>query len=164
MYLAHYGFARPPFSLVPDPACLFLSDQHRMGLSLLQYGLSESVGGLTVITGAVGSGKTTLLRTMLRQLDADKLTMGIINNTVGMDDKLMHWVVSSYNLPYEGRDSLTLLRSFQQFLINQYTQGKSTVLVVDEAQNLSPLALEELRLLTNINTERDQLLKIVLIG
>ena len=164
MYLAHYGFKQAPFNLAPDPDSLYLSEKHSLGLSLLQYGLSESVGGLTVITGAVGAGKTTLLRKLLQQLDYQRLTVGVINNTFNLDGKLIHWVVSAFNLPYEGRDSLALFREFQQYLINQYAQGKITVLIVDEAQNLNDKALEELRLLTNINAERDQLLKIVLLG
>lgn len=164
MYLAHYGFKQAPFNLAPDPECLYLSEKHSVGLSLLQYGLSESVGGLTVITGAVGAGKTTLLRKLLQQLDYEHLTVGVINNTLGFEDKLIHWVVSAFNLPYEGRDGLALFREFQQYLINQYAHGKVTVLIVDEAQNLNDKALEELRLLTNINAERDQLLKIVLLG
>jgi type II secretory pathway predicted ATPase ExeA len=164
MYLQHYGFKRAPFNLAPDPDCLYLSEKHSLGLSLLQYGLSESVGGLTVITGSVGAGKTTLLRKLLQQIDYTRLTVGVINNTLGFDEKLIHWVVSAFNLPYEGRDGLALFREFQQYLINQFAQGKITVLIVDEAQNLNDKALEELRLLTNINAERDQLLKIVLIG
>lgn len=164
MYFEHYGFTHAPFSLAPDPDNLYLSEKHSLGLSLLKYGLSDSVGGLTVITGAVGAGKTTLLRKLLQQLDYDRLTIGVINNTLGFEDKLIHWVVSAFNLPYEGRDSIALFREFQQYLINQYAQGKITVLIVDEAQNLNDKALEELRMLTNINAERDQLLKIVLLG
>ncbi len=164
MYLEHYGFKQAPFNLAPDPDCLYLSEKHSLGLSLLRYGLSESVAGLTVITGAVGAGKTTLLRKLLQQLDYSRLTVGMINNTMGFEGKLIHWVVSAFNLPYEGRDGLALFREFQQYLINQYAQGKITVLIVDEAQNLDDKALEELRLLTNINAEKDQLLKIVLLG
>jgi general secretion pathway protein A len=164
MYLEHYGLKQMPFNLTPDPDSLYLSDKHSAGLSLLQYGLTESVGGLTVITGAVGAGKTTLLRKLLQQLDYGRLTVGVINNTLNFDDKLIHWVVSAFNLPYENRDSITLFREFQHYLISQYAEGKITVLIVDEAQNLNDRALEELRLLTNINADRDQLLKIVLLG
>lgn len=164
MYLSHYGFSQLPFNMVPDPTCLYLSEKHSLGLSLLQYGLSESVGGLTVITGAVGAGKTTLLRKLLQQLDYSTLTVGVINNTIGMDNNLMHWVASAFNLPYEGLDNLVVLRNFQRYLIGRYAQRRITVLIVDEAQNLSEQALEELRLLTNINAGHDQLLKIVLLG
>jgi type II secretory pathway predicted ATPase ExeA len=164
MYLEHYGFQRAPFNLPPDPDCLYLSEKHQLGLSMLQYGLSESVGGLTVITGAVGSGKTTLLHKLLQQLDYSRLNVGVINNTFGFDAKLIGWVVSAFNLPYEAREPITLFREFQQFLIDEYARGKITVLIIDEAQNLDSKALEELRLLTNINAGRDQLLKIVLLG
>lgn len=164
MYLAHYGFKHAPFNLAPDPDCLYLSEKHSIGLSLLRYGLSDTVGGLTVITGAVGAGKTTLLRKLLQQLDYEHLNIGVINNTLGFEDKLIHWIVSAFNLPYQGRDSIVLFREFQQFLISQYAKGKISVLIVDEAQNLNGRALEELRMLTNINAERDQLLKIVLLG
>lgn len=164
MYLTHYDFTQLPFNMAPDPACLYLSEKHRVGLSLLQHGLSESVGGLTVITGAVGAGKTTLLRKLLKQLDYNRLSVGVINNTMGLDNKLMHWVASAFNLPYEGLDSLVVLRDFQRYLISRYSQRRTTVLIVDEAQNLTDTALEELRLLTNINAGHDQLLKIVLLG
>lgn len=164
MYLEHYGFSQPPFNLAPDPDCLYLSDKHRMGLSLLQYGLSDSVGGLTVITGAVGAGKTTLLRKLLQQIDYERLNVGVINNTLDFDSHLIHWVASAFNMTYEGKDGIALFREFQQYLINQYARGKLTVLIVDEAQNLHAKSLEELRLLTNINAEKDQLLKIVLLG
>ena len=164
MYLEHYGFKQAPFNLSPDPDCLYLSSKHRVGLSMLQYGLSESGGGLTVITGDVGAGKTTLLRKMLQQLDYERLNVGVINNTMGFEEHLIRWVASAFKLPYEDKDDITLFRLFQQYLIDQYARGKQTVLIVDEAQNLLAKSLEELRLLTNINAQRDQLLKIVLLG
>lgn len=164
MYLEHYGLRAAPFNLSPDPDYLYLSAKHRLGLSMLQYGLSEASGGLTVITGAVGAGKTTLLRKLLQQLDYEHLNVGVINNTLGFEEHLIRWVASAYNLPFEGRDSITVFRDFQQYLIQQYGRGKQTVLIIDEAQNLQEKSLEELRLLTNINAERDQLVKIVLVG
>lgn len=164
MYLEHFGLQKAPFKLAPDPDCLYLSDKHRLGLSMLQYGLSDSVGGITVISGAVGSGKTTLLQKLLQQLDYTRLQVGVINNTLGFDQGLINWVASAFNLAHTGRDEITLFRDFQKYLIDQYAQGKITVLIVDEAQNLTSKTLEELRLLTNINAGRDQLLKIVLLG
>jgi type II secretory pathway predicted ATPase ExeA len=164
MYLEHYGFKQAPFNLAPDPDCLYLSSKHRIGLSMLQYGLSEATGGLTVITGDVGAGKTTLLRKMLQMLDYDRLNVGVINNTLGFEEHLIRWVASAFKLPYEDKDDISLFRLFQQYLIDQYARGKQTVLIVDEAQNLLAKSLEELRLLTNINAEKDQLLKIVLLG
>lgn len=164
MYLDHFGLRQAPFALNPDPEYLYLSKKHQLALSLLQYGLTEAGGGLTVITGAVGAGKTTLLRKLLQQVDYDRLTVGLINNTLSFDEHLIHWVASAFNLPYEGKDGITVFRSFQQYLIDQYALGKQTVLIVDEAQNLQDKSLEELRLLTNINAERDQLVKIILVG
>jgi len=164
MYLDHFGLRQAPFTLSPDPDCLYLSKKHQLGLSLLQYGLTEAGGGLTVITGAVGAGKTTLLRKMLQQIDYDQLTVGMINNTLGFEEHLIRWVASAFNLPIEGKEGITVFREFQQYLIDQYAQGKQTVLIVDEAQNLQEKSLEELRLLTNINAERDQLVKIILVG
>lgn len=164
MYLEHFGLTRPPFNLIPDPDYLYLSGKHRLGLSLLRYGLTEAGGGLTVISGHIGAGKTTLLRKLLQELDYSSLNVGLINNTADFPDHLIRWVASAFQLDYESRESLAIFRDFQQYLIDQYARGKQTVLIIDEAQNLNEKSLEELRLLTNINAERDQLLKIVLVG
>jgi type II secretory pathway predicted ATPase ExeA len=164
MYKKHFGLKDKPFNLIPDPDYLYLSSKHKIGLSLLEYGLMETAAGLTVITGEVGAGKTTLIRKLMRRIDYDELTVGIINNTGTIQHELMSWVVSSFNLVHEGKDNVVLFRDFQQFLINEYASGKRTVLIVDEAQNLGPGALEDLRMLTNINADRDQLLQIVLVG
>lgn len=164
MYLAHFGLQKAPFKLAPDPDYLYLSTKHQLGLSLLRYGLTEAGGGLTVITGHVGAGKTTLLRQLLRELDNTKTTIGLLNNTFGFEEHLIRWVASSFDIPLEGRESISVFRDFQRFLIDEYASGRQTILIVDEAQNLSDKSLEEIRLLTNINADQDQLLKIVLIG
>jgi type II secretory pathway predicted ATPase ExeA len=164
MYLEHFGLKDKPFNLTPDPDYLYLSKKHQMGLSLLEYGLMETAAGLTVISGDVGAGKTTLIRKLIRRIDYDTLTIGIINNTAVFQDELMSWVASAYGLAHEGKDRLTMFREFQKFLIDEFAHGRRTVLIVDEAQNLGANALEELRMLTNINADRDQLLQIVLVG
>lgn len=164
MYLDHYGFKEPPFSLAPDPECLYPSKKHNLCLSLLQYGVSDAVAGLTVITGAVGAGKTTLVQMLLKKIDYDFLNVGVINNTFAFDENLMSWVVSAFNLVHEDKDQIVLFREFQQYLINEYAVGKRTLIIIDEAQNLSEKSLEQLRLLTNINVGKDQLLKIILVG
>lgn len=164
MYLEHFGLQRAPFKLAPDPDYLYLSAKHKLGLSLLRYGLTESGGGLTVITGDVGAGKTTLLRQLLRELDSNKVTVGLLNNTLHFDDHLIRWVASAFDLTFEDRENIAVFRDFQKFVINEYAAGRQTILIIDEAQNLSDKALEEIRLLTNINADQDQLLKIVLIG
>lgn len=164
MYLEYFGLQKAPFKLAPDPDYLYLSDKHRLGLSLLRYGLTDSGGGLTVITGHVGAGKTTLLRQLLRELDNNKITVGLLNNTMNFNEHLIRWVASAFNLPFEGRESIAVFRDFQQFVIAEYAACRQTLLIIDEAQNLSDKSLEEIRLLTNINADQDQLLKIVLIG
>lgn len=164
MYEKHFGLKDKPFNLAPDPDYLYLSSKHRMGLSLLEYGLMETAAGLSVITGHVGAGKTTLIRKLLRRIDHNKLTIGMINNTTTFQEDLVYWVANAFNLPHEGKDAVTLFREFQQFLIKEYAQGRRSVLIVDEAQNLGESALEQLRMLTNINADRDQLLQIVLVG
>lgn len=164
MYLDYFGLQKTPFKLAPDPDYLYLSDKHRLGLSLLRYGLTDSGGGLTVITGHVGAGKTTLLRQLLRELDSNKTTVGLLNNTMNFNEHLIRWVASAFNLTFEGRESIAVFRDFQQFVIDEYAAGRQTLLIIDEAQNLSDKSLEEIRLLTNINADQDQLLKVVLIG
>lgn len=164
MYLEHFGLKQAPFKLTPDPDYLYLSPKHKLGLSLLRYGLTEAGGGLTVITGHVGAGKTTLLRQLLRELDRSNFTIGLLNNTLNFEDNLIHWVASAFDLPFEERESIAVFRDFQKFVINEYSAGRQTILIVDEAQNLNQKSLEEIRLLTNINADQDVLLKIVLVG
>jgi len=164
MYLEHFGLRSAPFKLAPDPEYLFLSAKHKLALNLLRYGLTDAGGGLTVITGHVGAGKTTLLRQILRELSNSTFTVGLLNNTLNFEEHLIRWLAFAFNLPFEGRESIAVFRDFQQFVIKEYAQGRQTLLIIDEAQNLSDKALEEIRLLTNINADQDQLLKIVLIG
>lgn len=164
MYKKHFNLKDKPFNLIPDPDYLYLSSKHKVGLSLLEYGLMETAAGLTVISGEVGAGKTTLIRKLMRRIDHDQLTVGVINNTTTFQEELMSWVASTFELPHENKDNVTIFREFQQFLIQEYSRGRRTVLIVDEAQNLGGKALEELRMLTNINADRDQLLQIVLVG
>lgn len=163
MYLEHYGLHSKPFSLIPDPAFLYLSAQHSIAYYTLEYGLLEQAG-ITVITGEVGAGKTTLLRHMLNKHNEDDLVVGLVANTqedTGKD--LMKWVSLAFDMEHTDQ-KVSLLKAFQRFLIRNYADGKATVLVVDEAQNLPARALEELRLLNNINANQDELIKIVLVG
>lgn len=163
MYLEHYGLHKKPFSLIPDPAFLFLSAQHSIAYHTLEYGLTEHAG-ITVITGEVGAGKTTLLRHILNKHDEDRLVVGLMANTQEDTGKeLMKWVSLAFDMGHTDH-KVGLLRTFQRFLIRNYADGKDTVLIVDEAQNLTVRALEELRLLNNINANQDELLKIILVG
>ena len=162
MYKLFYGLNEKPFSLLPDPNFLFMSKMHNMALTMLQYGLLNQVG-ITVITGDVGAGKTTLIRKLLSELDND-LTVGLISNTHESFGNLMEWIAMSFGLDYKNNDKVALYDSFVNFAIEEYANSRRTVLIIDEAQNLSPSTMEELRMLSNINTEKDQILQLVLVG
>ncbi len=162
MYQAFYGFRQKPFTLLPDPSFLFLNKKHRLALSMLQYGLL-SEAGFTVITGEIGSGKTTLVRYVLEEI-GDNLTVGSVTNTYRSFDELLQWVLLAFNLEYRGKSKVELFQAFTEFMVQEYEQGRRTVLIIDEAQNLEPEALEELRMLSNINTDSNQVLQLVLVG
>ncbi len=162
MYEQHFGLREKPFSLTPDPALLFLGAKHMTGLSMLRYGLMNRAG-ITVLTGEIGAGKTTLLRQLLAEAE-DDVVVGLISNTHESFGNLMQWVCVAFGLPVSTDSKAILYEQFAQYLIAQYASGKRTVLVVDEAQNLEDRALEELRLLTNINADKEQLLQLVLAG
>lgn len=161
MYEKYYGFSEKPFALSPDPAFLFLGGRHAIGLSMLQYGLVNRAG-LIVLTGAIGTGKTTLVRRLLDEAD-ESISVGLISNTHEAFGSLMQWIAVAFSLSAK-TSKASQYDKFARFLIDQYAKGKRCVLVVDEAQNLSEKALEELRLLTNINADKDLLLQIVLVG
>ena len=161
MYEAHYGLHEKPFSILPDPDMIYWGQNHRLAFAMLEFGIMNNAG-FTVITGDIGCGKTTLLRYLLRNLDSH-MTVGLITSTPRGKAELLQWVMMSLNQPFE--DSYpALFKRFQQFLHDQYSRGRRTVLIVDEAQNLEWDSLEELRMLSNINADKDQYLQIILIG
>lgn len=163
MYEAHFGLREKPFSLIPDPDSLYLSKEHQQAFTMLEYGLLEQAG-VTVITGEIGAGKTSLLRYLLKRLDQNTLVVGLINNTHSSFGSLLQLVAHSFDLEISSKEQIELFSAIEKFLIEQYSQGKRCVLVVDEAQNLDAYALESLRLISNINADKHQLLQIVLIG
>jgi general secretion pathway protein A len=161
MYEAYYGLREKPFSILPDPEMIYWGQNHRLAFAMLEFGVMNSAG-FTVITGEIGAGKTTLLRHLLRKLDP-KIIVGLMSSTPQGHAGLLQWVMMSLKQPYE--DSYPKLFSrFQQFLHEQYAKGRRTILIVDEAQNLGMDALEELRMLSNINADKDQFLQIILVG
>jgi len=162
MYEAYYGFNEKPFSLLPDPGFLYPSKRHRLALMILEYGLMNEAG-LIVVSGAIGSGKTTMIRHLLNKVD-ENLTIGLVSNTHRSFGEFLQWVLMAYGLDYSGKDKVSAYQAFVEFLIQQYGEGKRTVLIVDEAQNMSPEALEELRMLSNINADKDMVLQMVLVG
>lgn len=162
MYEKFYGLREKPFSLLPDPTFLYPSEKHSMALVLLEYGLSNQTS-FSVITGGIGTGKTTLIRQLLSQLDRD-FTVGLISNTHRSFGELLQWVLLAFNLEYTGTDKVGMYQRLVDFLIGEYAKNRRTVLIIDEAQNMAPETLEELRMLSNINADKDQILQIILVG
>jgi type II secretory pathway predicted ATPase ExeA len=164
MYESFYGFKEKPFSLLPDPAFLFMSEKHRRALAMLRYGVMNEAG-FTVITGEIGSGKTTLIRLLLNEINHDyTTTVGIVSNTHRTFGELLEWVLLAFKLEYRGKKKVELYQTLAEFIAKEYSQGRRTVLVIDEAQNLDVEALEELRMLSNINADNNQLLQLILLG
>jgi putative secretion ATPase (PEP-CTERM system associated) len=162
MYERFYELRERPFALSPDPDYLYPSRVHREALDYLRYGL-ESQAGFVVITGEIGSGKTTLLQTLLRGLDS-QTTVGRIVNTMLEPRELLETIMIDFGLDPAGRSKPVMLRDLAQYLVDQRLAGRLILLVIDEAQNLSLAALEELRMLSNLETEKSKLLQIVLVG
>ncbi len=162
MYEAFYGLTSKPFAVVPDPRFIYWAGPHSMAFAMLEYGIVNHAG-FTVITGEIGSGKTTLLRHLLDQVPGD-ISIGLVSNTQGDRGDLLQWILLSFDQEFEGGSYVGLYRRFEKFLVEQHALGKRTVLVVDEAQNLGAKALEELRMLSNLNTHDQELLQIVLSG
>jgi len=161
MYEAYYGLREKPFSILPDPELIYWGSNHRLAYSMLEFGVMNSAG-FTVITGEIGSGKTTLVRHLLRKLDPN-INVGVISNTPHGRKELLQWVMMALNQPFDQKYS-QLLFDFQHYLRAQYAENRRTLLIVDEAQNLQPDALESLRMLSNINADKDQLLQLILVG
>ena len=164
MYESYYGLREKPFSLLPDPAFLYMSEKHRRALAILRYGLMNEAG-FTVITGEIGSGKTTLIRELLNEIERDySMTAATVSNTHRTFGELLEWVLLAFNLEYRGKKKVELYQTLADFIAEEYNQGRRTVLIIDEAQNLDVEALEQLRMLSNINADRDQLLQLILVG
>jgi type II secretory pathway predicted ATPase ExeA len=162
MYQAFYGLKENPFSIQPDPDFLFFGRRHSYAYAMMELGIKNRAGFM-VVSGEVGCGKTTLIRHLLNNLSPD-LTVGLVYNTHREIANLLEWIMLSLGLQYEGLSNVALFDTFQRFLIEQYGHGKSVLLIIDEAQNLSLDALESLRMLSNINADKHQLLQIMLVG
>lgn len=164
MYEAHFGMEAKPFSLSPDPRFLFLSKKHAQAYAMLQYGIREQLG-FAVVTGEVGAGKTTLLRKIIHELD-ERDHVCLVSHTHQGLSTLMPTVLDGFGIlePVAQKDDAAQFRYFVDFLVEQYAQGHKCILIIDEAQNLSVSALEQLRLLSNVNSDGHLLIQTVLIG
>ena len=162
MYKTFYNLSEKPFTLLPDPGFLYMSDKHRMAFTMLEYGLMNQAG-FTVISGDIGAGKTTLIRHLLDNMDREH-TVGLISNTHRSFGELLEWILLAFNLEHTGMNKVEMYRRFVDFVIDEYAHNRSTVLIIDEAQNMSAETLEELRMLSNINADKDQSLQVILVG
>jgi general secretion pathway protein A len=162
MYEQFYNLNEPPFALLPDPSFMYLSKDHGMALTLLRYSILNKQG-FTVITGEVGSGKTTLINRIIDELD-DDITVGLINFTHTAFGELSEWVLMAFGLDYRNKSKVEIYDSFVNFLIGQFGLGKRVVLIIDEAQNMDPRTLEEVRMLTNVNAQNQYLLHLIILG
>lgn len=163
LYMEFFGFSERPFTLLPDPDFLFWSRAHRRAFSVLEYGVLTRAP-ITVVTGEVGVGKTTLVQKLLQSLD-DDITLGLISNAQGGRGELLQWVLNALGVETDlSAAYVTLFQQLQDFVIEEYAEGRRVILLIDEAQNLSVEGLEELRMLTNINSNKDELLQLVLVG
>jgi general secretion pathway protein A len=162
MYEVHFGLREKPFALVPDPEFLYLTRKHAAALSTLEYALTDQAG-FVVITGEVGSGKTTLIRKFLKLVDRET-TVGLISNTHSAFGDLLAWILLAFDVRTASKSKAMLYQIFVDFLLEQYSSGRRTILIIDEAQNMSRATLEELRLLSNVNADKDLLLQIILVG
>jgi type II secretory pathway predicted ATPase ExeA len=163
LYTDYFGLTERPFTLVPDPDFLYWSAQHTRAFAVLEYGITARAP-ITVITGEIGAGKTTLVHALLDRM-AESATIGLISNAQGGRGELLQWIVSALSLPLDPMASyVATFNALQDFVVREYAAGRRVVLIIDEAQNLSLEGLEELRMLTNMNSHKDELLQLVLVG
>ena len=162
MYEEFYQFNERPFTLAPDPSFLYLGKSHSRAMDILEYGI-VSDAGITVISGEVGTGKTTVVRNLLDQLD-ENFTVGMITNTQKSFGDLIKWVLLSYDINTDESDHIKLYQKFVEFITKEHRAGRRVILIIDEAQNLGMDALEDIRMLTNINVDKTLVLQLVLVG
>ena len=162
MYEKFYNLREKPFSLLPDAKLIYWATAHRLAYAMLEFGLLNAAG-FTVITGEIGSGKTTLVRYLLRRLPPD-VTVGLLTHSKPGAENLLRWILMALGLPFEDASYVSLYKRFTDFIQEQHARGRRTLLIVDEAQNLGAETLEDLRMLSNVNADKDQLLQLILVG
>ncbi|MBN1473942.1 MAG: AAA family ATPase [Syntrophaceae bacterium] len=164
MYAEFFGLKENPFNLSPEPRYLFLSEHHRDALNCLVYGIKEKKG-FVLLSGGIGLGKTTICRSLLNSLD-DSVETALIFNTAISDTDLLETILTEFGIRIrkETKTKKTYIDALNKFLLKNYAAGKTAVLLIDEAQNLSYGVLEQIRMLSNLETEQEKLLQIILIG
>lgn len=163
LYAEFFGMSERPFTLLPDPTFLYWSKAHRNAYTILDYGIF-SRAPITVVTGEIGSGKTTLVQHLLKNTD-EQITIGLISNAQGGRGELLQWVLNALSVDVPNDSTyVQKFQTLQDFLIAEYAADRRVVLIFDEAQNLSVEGLEELRMLTNINANKDELIQLILVG
>jgi general secretion pathway protein A len=162
MYLEFYGLKENPFNVTSDPNFLYFTKAHKQALLYLLYGIKEKKGFLE-ITGEVGAGKTTLCKALLNQLDENTKTAFILNPNLS-EIQLLEAIVEDFGLLPARRTKISLLRQLNNFLLEELKKNSSVILILDEAQNLKPHTLEAVRLLSNLETDKEKLFQIILVG
>jgi general secretion pathway protein A len=163
MYLQFYGFKEAPFNLTPDSKFLFLSHRHQEALAALLFGVQERKGFI-LLTGDIGCGKTTLCRAMLSQLDPEQVKICVVLNSYLTDLELLKTINEGFGLAAESESKKTLLDTLNEYLVKEFGLGHNVVLIIDEAQNLRPETLEQIRMISNLETETAKLIQIMLVG
>lgn len=163
MYCDFFGFSEKPFTITPNPHFVFLSTVHREAFARLLYGV-DNHAGFIALTGEVGTGKTTMLRTLLTQLDPEKYKSALIFNPCMSAEQLLAAICREFGVESGEKNRYSYLDALNGFLIEQNSVGRTVILVIDEAQNLEPDVLEQVRMISNLETERDKLIQIILAG
>lgn len=162
MYEAFYGLRERPFNLTPDPKFVYLSEKHKEAFAHLLFGI-QNRSGFVMLTGEIGTGKTTICRNLIHQLDP-KIDLALIFNPALNPVELIQKINDEFGISSDSDNIRVLVDHLNEFLLNSFADGRSSVLIIDEAQNLSPAVLEQIRLLSNLETETEKLLQIILIG
>lgn len=163
MYGNYFGFREKPFTITPNPQFIFLSKNHKEAFAHLLFGIDNHAGFIE-LTGEVGTGKTTVLRTLLGQLDSDSYRTALIFNPSQSATDLLRNIIHEFGIPADGLSDSGSLDALNRFLLRENSEGRTVVLVIDEAQNLEPRVLEQIRLISNLETDKDKLIQIVLAG
>lgn len=162
MYKSFYGLKEKPFHIIPNPQFLYMSPKHQNALTYLEYGLMERTGFI-MLTGEIGTGKTTLIRYILDRVEPD-MEVAVIFNTNVSADQILDLILQEFELEAQTDSKAKTYDRLYEFLIEKYSQGKRVLLIIDEAQNLSREALEEIRMLSNLQSDDEMLLQIMIVG